>query len=43
MSYMVDKSPVEDTLMQRGIRPWEPKTHVPMQTASRSAFKTFNT
>ncbi|SMQ53540.1 unnamed protein product [Zymoseptoria tritici ST99CH_1A5] len=43
MSYMVDKSPAEDKLLQRSIRPWEPTKHVPMQTASRSAFKTFNT
>ncbi|KAF7189914.1 NADH dehydrogenase [ubiquinone] 1 alpha subcomplex subunit N7BM [Pseudocercospora fuligena] len=43
MSYMVDKSPAEDTLLQRQIRPWEPKKHVPVLTASRSAFKTFNT
>lgn len=43
MSYMVDKSPVEDTIMQRQLRPWEPKKHVPVMTASRSAFKTYNT
>ncbi|KXT04907.1 hypothetical protein AC578_3487 [Pseudocercospora eumusae] len=43
ISYMVDKSPAEDTLLQRQIRPWEPKKHVPVLTASRSAFKTFNT
>lgn len=43
MSYMVDKSPVEDTLLQRQIRPWEPKKHVPVLTASRSAFKTYST
>lgn len=43
MSYMVDKPPSEDKLMQRSIRPWEPAEHKPMLTASRSAFKTFNT
>lgn len=43
MSYMVDKSPAEDKLLQRQIRPWEPKDHQPVLTASRSAFKTFNT
>lgn len=43
MSYMVDKAPSEDKLLQRSVRPWEPATHVPVLTASRSAFKTFNT
>ncbi|EME43172.1 hypothetical protein DOTSEDRAFT_72525 [Dothistroma septosporum NZE10] len=43
MSYMVDKAPSEDKLLQRGIRPWEPKEHVPVMTASRSAYKPFNT
>ena len=43
MSYMVDKSPAEDKLLQRQIREWEPKQHVPVMTQSRSAFKTYNT
>lgn len=43
MSYMVDKSPAEDKLLQRSIRAWEPEKHVPVMTASRSAFKTFST
>jgi hypothetical protein len=43
MSYSVDKSPAEDTLLQRGIRPFEPKKHTPVLTQSRSAFKTYNT
>ncbi|KAK4501889.1 hypothetical protein PRZ48_007698 [Zasmidium cellare] len=43
MSYMVDKSPAEDKLLQRSIRAWEPEKHVPVLTASRSAFKTFST
>ncbi|CZT21625.1 probable NADH-ubiquinone oxidoreductase subunit B17.2 [Ramularia collo-cygni] len=43
ISYMVDKSPAEDTLLQRSIRAWEPKQHTPMLTQSRSAFKTYNT
>ena len=43
MSYMVDKAPTEDKLLQRGVRSWEPKEHVPVMTASRSAYKPFNT
>ncbi|CAK3837785.1 NADH dehydrogenase [ubiquinone] 1 alpha subcomplex subunit N7BM [Lecanosticta acicola] len=43
ISYMVDKPPSEDTLLQRSIRPWEPTEHKPVLTATRSAFKTFNT
>jgi hypothetical protein len=40
---MVDKAPSEDKLLQRSVRQWEPTKHTPMLTASRSAFKTFNT
>ncbi|WPB06302.1 uncharacterized protein RHO25_010959 [Cercospora beticola] len=43
MSYMVDKAPSEDKLLQRQVRAWEPSKHVPVLTASRSAFKTYNT
>ena len=43
MSYMVDKSPAEDKLLQTGVRPWEPKEHKPVLTASRSAYKPYST
>jgi hypothetical protein len=43
MSYMVDKSPVEDKLLNVGVRPWEPKEHRPVLTASRSAYKPYST
>lgn len=40
---MVDKSPAEDKLLYSGIRPWEPKEHKPVLTASRSAYKPYST
>jgi len=43
MSYMVDKSPAEDKLIYSGVRPWEPKEHKPVLTASRSAYKPYST
>jgi len=43
MSYMVDKAPSEDPLMHRQVRVWEPKRHVPMMSASRSAYKPYST
>lgn len=43
MSYMVDKSPAEDKLLNSGIRLWEPKEHKPVLTASRSAYKPYST
>jgi NADH:ubiquinone oxidoreductase subunit len=43
MSYMVDKPPSEDKIMQRNQRVWEPERHVPNSTASKSAFKTYST
>ena len=43
MSYLVDKPPSEDPLLQRQVRTWEPKEHKPVMSASRSAFKTYNT
>ena len=43
MSYMVDKSPAEDKLLHSGVRPWEPKEHKPVLTASRSAYKPYST
>ncbi|KAF1839041.1 NDUFA12-domain-containing protein [Decorospora gaudefroyi] len=43
MSYMVDKSPVQDKLLQRQIRIWEPTEHRPTLTWSRSGYKPYNT
>lgn len=43
MSYMVDKAPPEDKILQRQLRAWEPKNHAPNLTATRSAFKTYST
>lgn len=43
MSYMVDKSPAEDKLLQRQIRVWEPKEHRPTLTWSRSGYKPYST
>ena len=43
MSYLVDKSPVDDPILRRQVRVWEPKEHRPVLTWSRSAYKPFNT
>ncbi|KAF2158185.1 NDUFA12-domain-containing protein [Myriangium duriaei CBS 260.36] len=43
MSYMVDKSPIEDPIMQRKVRAWEPAEHRPVLTQSRSAYKPYST
>ena len=43
MSYMVDKPPSEDPLLQRQVRVWEPTEHRPVLSASRSAYKPYNT
>ncbi|KAF2484581.1 NADH ubiquinone oxidoreductase subunit NDUFA12-domain-containing protein [Neohortaea acidophila] len=43
MSYMVDKPPSQDRIMQRQERIWEPTAHVPNMTASKSSFRTYNT
>ncbi|KAL1304384.1 hypothetical protein AAFC00_003384 [Neodothiora populina] len=43
ISYMVDKPPTEDPILQRRVRPWEPKEHKPILTQSRGAYKPFNT
>lgn len=43
MSYMVDKPPVEDALMEFGKRPWEsPETKVNL-TQSRGAYRPYST
>ena len=43
MSYLVDKAPTEDALLQRQVRVWEPKEHKPVMTFSRSAYKPYST
>lgn len=43
MSYMIDKPPSEDTLLQFGKRPWEsPETKI-NNTLSRGAYKPYST
>ncbi|KAK1822831.1 hypothetical protein LTR12_002756 [Friedmanniomyces endolithicus] len=43
MSYMVDKPPSEDKLLQRGVRVWEGGMHRPLLTMTRSAYKPYST
>jgi len=43
MSYMVDKPPPEDKLLQVGVRSWELEKPRPNMTLSRGAFKTYST
>lgn len=43
MSYMVDKAPPADPIMQARVREWEPKEHRPTLTWSRSAYKPYST
>ena len=43
MSYMVDKAPSVDPILQRQVRVWEPKEHRPTLTWSRSGYKPYNT
>ncbi|KAK5111256.1 hypothetical protein LTR62_005284 [Meristemomyces frigidus] len=43
MSYMVDKPPSEDKLLQRQVRVWEPKEHRPLLTMTRSAYVPYST
>ncbi|KAK5094876.1 hypothetical protein LTR70_003810 [Exophiala xenobiotica] len=43
MSYMVDKPPSEDPLMQFGTRPWENPETVKNVTLSRGAYKPYST
>ncbi|KAF2810987.1 NDUFA12-domain-containing protein [Mytilinidion resinicola] len=43
MSYMVDKPPTEDPILQRLVRDWEPKEHRPTLTGSRSGYKPYST
>ena len=43
ISYMVDKAPTEDKLMQMGLRPWESPTPRTNYTQSRGAYRPYNT
>jgi NADH:ubiquinone oxidoreductase subunit len=43
MSYMVDKSPAQDPILQSQVRAWEPKEHRPTLTWSRSGYKPYST
>lgn len=43
ISYMVDKPPTEDSLMQFGKRPWESPEPKINNTLSRSAYKPYST
>ncbi|KUJ11695.1 NADH-ubiquinone oxidoreductase subunit B17.2 [Mollisia scopiformis] len=43
ISYMVDKPPTQDPILQTQVRPWELPDHRPNFTASRGAFKTYST
>ncbi|RKF61878.1 NADH dehydrogenase 1 alpha subcomplex subunit N7BM [Erysiphe neolycopersici] len=43
ISYMVDKHPTQDKLLQTKTRPWELPDHRPHPTATRGAFKTYST
>lgn len=43
MSYMLDKPPTEDKLLQVGVRTWEKTEHLPNLTASRAAYKPYST
>lgn len=43
ITYMVDKSPVADPLLQRQVRVWETKEHRPVLTGTRSGYKPYST
>ncbi|KAI1004100.1 hypothetical protein K3495_g4115 [Podosphaera aphanis] len=43
ISYMVDKPPTQDALLQTKVRSWELPDHRPNYTATRGAFKTYST
>lgn len=43
ISYMVDKPPTQDKLLQTNVRSWELPEHRPNMTATRGAFKTYST
>lgn len=43
ISYLVDKSPAEDPLLQSQHRPWDKDGAIPNYTGTRGAFKTYST
>jgi NADH:ubiquinone oxidoreductase subunit len=43
MSYVVDKPPTEDPLLQTGTRVFEPVKPIPSYTQTRGAWKTYST
>ncbi|KAL9108958.1 MAG: hypothetical protein Q9227_006354 [Pyrenula ochraceoflavens] len=43
MSYMVDKPPSQDKIMQMGVREWEQPEHKENPTLSRGAYRPYNT
>lgn len=43
MSYSVQKPPTEDSLLNPGLRAFEPSRAIPNFTQTRGAFKTYNT
>jgi len=43
MSYLVDKAPTEDKIMELGIRPWESKQPRVNMTGGRAAYRPYST
>ncbi|SPO06875.1 related to nadh-ubiquinone oxidoreductase subunit b17.2 [Cephalotrichum gorgonifer] len=43
ISYIVDKPPTEDAVLQLRKREWDPVGPIPNYTGTRGAFKTYNT
>ena len=43
MSYLVDKPPTEDKIMELNVRPWELKIPRNNYTLSRGAYRPYNT
>ncbi|KAI9651515.1 MAG: hypothetical protein M1831_000789 [Alyxoria varia] len=43
MSYVTQEPPSKDPIAQSEIREWEPKEHKPNMTASRAAYRPYNT
>ncbi|KAI9772935.1 MAG: NADH dehydrogenase 1 alpha subcomplex subunit 12 ndufa12/DAP13 [Geoglossum simile] len=43
ISYLVDKPPKDDPILQTGVRAWEQKSHRANPTLSRSAYKPYST
>ncbi|KAI1918681.1 hypothetical protein LOZ53_003320 [Ophidiomyces ophidiicola] len=43
LAYMVNKPPMEDKILQTGLRAWETPEHRPNPTFSRAAYKPYST